>query len=141
MSKDISSVLLSIKDRYVQLILKGEKTAEVRRLFSPRKRVSRVYVYVPSPRMEVVGYFDIKLVRKMPIDELWAESGKETALSPQEFFLYFSGRKYGIAIHFDKLNLLDKSKSLRQLKKRLSKFHPPQSFIYVSQEMERTLLE
>lgn len=140
MSKDNSSVLLSIKDKYVQQILKGEKTAEVRRLFSPRRHVARVYVYVPSPRMEVVGYFDIQQVRKLPIDELWAESGKESALSQQEFYQYFSGKMTGVAIHFDNFNLLDESKGLRKLKEQLSKFHPPQSFIYVSSEMEAMFL-
>lgn len=140
MFKGDSSVLLSIKDKYVQQILKGEKTAEVRRLFSPRRHVSRVYVYVPSPRREVIGYFDIQQIRKLPIDELWAESGKESALSEQEFSQYFSGKKAGFAIHFDKLNLFDDSKSLRQLKAKFSKFHPPQSFIYVSPEMEDLFL-
>jgi predicted transcriptional regulator len=141
MPKDNTNVLLSIKDRYVQKILKGEKTAEVRRLFSPRKHVSRVYVYVPSPRMEIVGYFDIQRVHKMPIDDLWDASGKDSALSQEEFFRYFSGKDAGVAIHFDKFSLFEKSKSLKQLRSQFSKFHPPQSFIYVSPEMECSFLE
>lgn len=135
----MSNILLSIKERYVKKIITGEKTAEIRREFAPRKHVSRVYVYVPSPCMEVIGYFDIQGINRLPIDELWAASGKESALLQEEFYQYLNGKNEGVAIHFNDFNLLKNSISLRSMKALIPNFHPPQSFIYISFEIERLL--
>ena len=141
MPKNNTCVLMSIKDRYVQKILSGEKTAEIRRSFSPRKKVSRVYVYIPSPKKKIVGYFEIKEIRRMPIGELWQASGKESSLSQEEFFGYLSGKDNGTAIHFENFIVLKKTTSFRELKTQFSNFHPPQSFIYVPAEMETFILK
>lgn len=138
MTKQSSSVLLSIREQHVKKIIAGEKKAEIRKVFSS-KNISRVYVYVPSTRKEIIGYFDIKKIYNKKVNELWDISGKSSALSRDFFFTYLEGKDTGISIHFDGFIHLPESKSLRQIKKIYPKFHPPQSFIYVTPEMERFL--
>lgn len=50
-------IILSIKPKYAYLILSGEKTIEVRKVF-PKKEIERIYLYSSSPVQKVVGYID-----------------------------------------------------------------------------------
>ncbi len=135
-----SAVLLSIRDKYAQRIIEGTKKAEIRRLFSSKMNISRVYVYVPSPQKKFIGYFQVTKINKMPIDKLWKKSGKESSLTRDEFFMYFSGKDVGFSIHFDTFISFSRPKSLDFVRNNYPDFYPPQSFIYVSKRMESLLL-
>jgi len=52
------NVLLSIKPKYVDLILNGEKKYEFRRKIF-RNETNKVYVYCTSPVKKIVAYFTI----------------------------------------------------------------------------------
>lgn len=137
---DKSSILISIKQKYVDSIVRGEKRAEIRRLYPSCSSVSRVYVYVPTPTRQVVGYFDVKEVNRLPVEQLWRLSGRDSALSQEEFFEYLSGKDRGISIHFDEYTPLSHTIGLADLRILSSKFHPPQSFMYVTEVMEKLFL-
>ncbi|NKC19987.1 hypothetical protein CWC29_014315 [Pseudoalteromonas sp. S4498] len=55
-------LLLSLQPQYWQLVLSGEKKFEYRRLF--RKDAVQAYIYLSSPRKEIVGFidFDVPLI-------------------------------------------------------------------------------
>lgn len=50
------NIILSIHPEYVEKILAGEKTVELRRLL-PRQNVEKIYIYSTSPVKKIVGYF------------------------------------------------------------------------------------
>ena len=135
------SVLISIKQRYVESILSGLKRAEIRRIFPNNPDVSRVYVYVPTPKRHVVGYFDITSIERCSIDQLWKMSGHLSALTKTEFFHYLHSKETGISIHFEDFKTLQYKPSLFDLRKQYPKFHPPQSFMYVSEAMEKFFMK
>jgi predicted transcriptional regulator len=133
------SVLISIKQKYVESIISGEKKAEIRRLFPANPNISRVYVYVPTPERHIVGYFEIKEIFMLPIEELWEASGKLSALSRDEFSKYLFGKEVGTSVHFDRLTLLAHKPTLNELRKSIPSFHPPQSFMYLTDSLEKLL--
>ena len=50
--------LLSIKPKYADLILSGEKTIELRRVFNPK--ITKVYLYASSPVKRIVAVCDVR---------------------------------------------------------------------------------
>ncbi|MDO9630277.1 MAG: ASCH domain-containing protein [Humidesulfovibrio sp.] len=131
------SILISIRQKYVASIINGVKTAEIRRIFPANPNVNKVYVYVPTPKQHIVGYFDISEVVRLPVAELWSFAGRQSALSRDEFFDYLSGKDVGVSIHFGKFSTLTQQVSLAEIRAHFQNFHPPQSFIYVSVDMEK----
>ncbi len=129
------NILLSIKSPYVKKIIEGEKTVELRKIFPLEATGSRVYVYVPSPVKEVVGYFVVSSVQKLPPNKLWRRSGKAAAVSKDFFDNYFEGKQLGIAVHFEGFVAFARPTSLNELRSRIG-FYPPQSFQYVGSELE-----
>lgn len=131
------SILISIRQKYVASIISGVKTAEIRRLFPSNPDVAKVYVYVPTPKQHIVGYFDISEVVRLPVPELWSFAGQQSALHANEFFNYLSGKDVGVSIHFNKFIPFSKQVTLSEIRAHFPSFHPPQSFIYVSAGMEK----
>jgi len=135
-SMDTRNILISVKEQYAQKIKLGIKCVELRKYFPAGKEGARVYVYVPAPRKEIIGYFCIEKITRLPIDILWKADGKKSSLSEMEFFTYFTGKKHGIAIHFKKFIQLHATFSLDYIRKIHPKFCPPQSYIYLNTDIE-----
>jgi len=120
-------VLLSVKPRFAEAILAGEKTFEFRRALF-RRPVTRVIIYASSPTRKVVGEFTIGKVLFLSLDALWTSTSDGGAIDRAYFERYFEGRSQGYAL---------KVKSARRyriplcLQKDLGIKHAPQSFRYI----------
>ncbi|WP_459933999.1 hypothetical protein [Fundidesulfovibrio butyratiphilus] len=133
------NILISVKEIYVEKIRQGEKRAELRKSFPVGIEGARVYIYATSPRKRIVGYFCIDKVFRLPVNMLWTVAGSLSSLSREDFFSYFSGRGNGVSIHFDRFVPLSVEVTLEYIKKIYPKFHPPQSYVYLSRDFERTI--
>ena len=71
---------------------------------------------------------------------LWDVAGHPSSLSKDDFFAYFSGKDRGVSIHFDRFILLPNEVPLACIKIKYPRFHPPQSYIYLSKDFESVLL-
>lgn len=87
------SIILSIKPKYAEKILQGEKRYEFR-LKVPRVRVKTVYMYATAPVKQIVGMFEVHgLFRQWNRRELWEVTSKHAGISFETFAAYFSGWK------------------------------------------------
>lgn len=126
-------VLFSIRPFYVDKILEGQKTVELRRRFSEAIIGSTALIYSTSPVKAVVGSARIQCVYKLPLPKLWRNHGTAACIAKSDFNAYFAGQEYGFAIMLD---------SVKQLKSRLTAedletefgIVPPQSYRYLAQE-------
>ena len=119
-------ILLSMHKRYVDKMISGEKTFELRRRFTKRK-VNRLYIYETAPTKRVVAKANINKVHKLPLNLLWNLTKDGCGITKKEFFEYFKELDYGYAIE---LNNFNEYKN----KKHLSSFNikfPPQSFRFI----------
>ncbi len=126
-------LLLSIRPRFVNSILAGQKTFELRRR-QPRLNVKEALVYATSPRMEFVARFRIAKVTHAPLKTLWQLVGDAACVSRSEFDAYYSGLDFGTAIHISDVIELHRPVTLDQVRAVIQDFHPPQSFRYLSNE-------
>ena len=120
-------VLLSLKPRFAEAILAGEKTFEFRRALF-RHPVTSVVIYASSPTRKVVGEFTIGKVLFLGIDALWNSTRHGGGIDRDYFERYFAGRSQGYAL---KVKRARRYRLPLCLLKDLGIKHPPQSFRYL----------
>ncbi len=118
-------ILLSLQPQYWHLILSGAKKYEYRRLF--REDAVQAYIYLSSPRKEIVGFidFDSPLIR--PPAEIATLAESQSPGSRQRILDYFGDRTQAFAIPILSYELF-KPISLSELRERFN-FTAPQSYL------------
>jgi predicted transcriptional regulator len=122
--------VLSIRPTYIERILDGRKTIELRRRFPISAAPgSDILLYSTSPVQSIVAIASLESVLDLAVGWLWRKCGDAAAVTRQEFQAYFQGRARGYALHLDRIRLLDKPLHLSHLARRFG-FSPPQSYCY-----------
>lgn len=121
------NVLLSIKPKYANAILNGEKEYEFRKVIFKEKNVEKVYIYSSSPIKKIVGVFTVGGIIEDHPKRIWKKCQDKSGITKEDFFTYFNGCKKGYAIKIDNLKPM---KTPLDLKKIYPDFIPPQSFCY-----------
>lgn len=116
-------ILVSIRPRYVDMILNRTKTLEYRRTM-PKDyfNVTRMWIYETAPVKMVVACAGVSVWSGSVFDE------NRGGISRDEYDAYFMGAKYAFGIHIVELDVFK-----RPLK--LDSFgisRPPQSWMYVA---------
>lgn len=120
------NVLLSIKPKYANAILAGQKLVEFRKL-TFKKEIERVYIYSSAPEQRIIGYFTIADIVSDTPEELWKQFSSVGSISEEDFFDYFADKEIGYSIKIKSVNKFRKSKNPKDIFKN---FVPPQSYMY-----------
>ena len=129
-----STILLSIKPKYVQKIFSGEKNIELRRI-KPKKinPGSVVIVYATAPLKTIYGAFRIEGIEKLHTYEIKNQILNLACVTRKEAQEYFIGKSCGYAFYIGpRLKISNRMK--RFLFKDNSIVIPPQSFCYINIE-------
>ena len=122
--------VLSIRPTYVERILAGEKTIELRRRFpalrSPRQLA---LIYCTAPIQAIVACATLFEVETLSLTHLWRRRGQQAAVSRAEFDSYFAGREHGCALVLQEVARFTRPMHLTDLARRFD-FSPPQSYCY-----------
>ncbi|WP_152098482.1 ASCH domain-containing protein [Lacipirellula parvula] len=121
---------LSIHPKYVDAILAGEKSIELRRR-KPRISEGPALIYATSPRMELVASAWISSVTHTSLDSLWKIAKESAAVSRSDFRDYFDGLSKGTGLHLDRIQPFAKPIGLPRLREIWQGFQPPQGFRYI----------
>ena len=108
------SVLMSIRPKYAEKIMKGEKKVEFRRICFGND-IKRVYIYSSSPKKKIVGYFEVDQIIKASPAELWQRFHEMGGIDFNNYGKYFKQKDYGYAILIKKAVRLRKEISLSDL--------------------------
>ena len=120
------NVLLSIKPKYANAILAGEKLVEFRKL-TFKKEIERVYIYSSAPEQRIIGYFTIDDIVSDTPKKLWRQFSDVGSISEEDFFEYFADKKIGYSIKIKEVKRFSKSKDPKDI---FENFVPPQSYMY-----------
>ena len=133
-------VVLSLKPRFAEAILAGDKTVELRRI-EPRIVVpTRALLYAATPVRALLGTCVITSVRSADLAVLWREYGSRTALLHHEFHQYFEAVDVGTALMLTQPQQFTREIPLQDLRATPKSFRPPQSFAYVDTKTGNRLL-
>lgn len=120
------NVLLSIKPKYANAILAGQKLVEFRKLAFKRE-IERVYIYSSAPEQRIIGYFTIDDIVSDTPKKLWKQFSKVGSISEEDFFAYFADKEIGYSIKIKSVEKFTKSKNPKDI---FENFVPPQSYMY-----------
>lgn len=132
--------VLSIKPQYAVKIVEGLKKVELRRRF-PYGTVTgaRLYIYATVPVQAVIGYATIRVVERMPVEQIWHTYHDVAYISREDFEGYYHGVTCGYVLVLENAIRLKQPVTLAVLKSEL-KFTPPQSFTYADDDFRHLIL-
>jgi predicted transcriptional regulator len=128
------AVLMSIKPKYADLIFAGTKTIELRRVCPKISPGDLVLVYVSSPRMALVGGFEVAGVVSDKPQTLCKKWQPQSGVEKETFLHYFQGAAKAYGILIGRTWQFESATELKTLRRRKGGFHPPQSYRYVGSE-------
>jgi predicted transcriptional regulator len=133
-------LLLSIKPEYANKIFSGKKTIELRRMRTRLNRGDLVLVYVSSPIKALVGSFEVEGISQIEIENLpkdlnkvWKQVKDQAKISYKEFKKYYKGASVVVGIYLTNVKNYAVPIELEQLRQKIPKFHPPQSYRYLKE--------
>jgi len=134
------AVLMSIKPKYADLIFAGTKAIELRRVCPKVGPGDLVLVYVSSPRMALVGGFEVAgIVSDKPLT-LCKKWQAQSGVDKETFLHYFQGASTAYGILIGRTWQFESATELQALRRSKGGFYPPQSYRYVgSDELERLM--
>jgi predicted transcriptional regulator len=135
------ALFVSLKPRFAEMILNGEKTVEIRRVAPTIPQGARIILYASSPSMEVVGSGRIGALDSASPTALWERHRDGCGLTRSEFRSYLAGAQRAVAITLDDVRRLPRTIPLADLGRLLwAGFRPPQSWRYLPATEAATLL-
>jgi predicted transcriptional regulator len=141
MPNDDPVLFVSLKPRFAEMILSGEKTVELRRVGPTIPVGAPVILYASSPSMEVVGSGRIGALDSASPSALWDRHRADCGLTRREFRAYLAGVRRAVAITLDDVQRFPHTIPLAELNQVLwADFRPPQSWRYLDAEKGAALL-
>lgn len=143
----VNILLLSIKPEYAHKIFSGEKTVELRRVRTRLNTGDLVLIYVSSPRKALVGTFEVERISQIKLEEVprdlnkfWTQVKDKAGISSEKFEDYYRGASLVVGIFVRNVITFDAPIDLKQLRQKMPKFKPPQSYHYLT-DSERSMLQ
>ena len=122
------NVLLSIKPKYIEEIIKGKKLYEFRKIIFKHKP-NEIVIYASSPVKKIIGHFSVGEIIVDTPDNLWNNLKAQAGIDKKAFFEYFQGKTFGYALEIKNFRTLAKPIDPY---KTIPDFKPPQSFSYLN---------
>ncbi len=129
----MKSAIISIRPQYIDKILAGEKTVEIRKRPIRMAPGTLLWLYATRPYGCIAGMCTVKAVLRSHPDEIWESYSNETGISYDTFVSYVNGAEKITAITLDTIKPVDQSMTLQDIRKQIQIFHPPQFFSYIEQ--------
>jgi predicted transcriptional regulator len=125
-------MLLSIRPHFVERILDGAKTVELRRQRPAVLPGELAFIYASRPVHALVGAFIISELMEASPSALWPMIRSRCGVTRREYAEYFSGSKKAVALGIESTWLAPEPVSLEELRQRWPGFTAPQSYRYLT---------
>ncbi len=119
-------ILMSLREEYFNLILKGEKKFEYRKIY--RKTKTKSFIYISKTKKSIVGIldFDTPIIDTPENIAKMASDIKDSNYC--DMYEYLKARKMSYAMKINKIYLFDREITALEIKKAGLKFTAPQSY-------------
>ncbi|SDD60230.1 ASCH domain-containing protein [Peptococcus niger] len=122
----MSTMLLSIKPKYANVILQGKKEYEFRKKRC-RDGVTKIVFYSSSPQKQVVGEAEIKEIIEGSPTKIWEIAKHAAGITRKAFYDYYRGRHTAVAYKLKNVVVYEEPKELSDY----GISHAPQSYVYL----------
>jgi predicted transcriptional regulator len=132
----MKQIIMSIKPCYVQKIISGEKTVELRSRKLNVQNGARMWIYSTLPKGCVEVVATIQSIEYNHPDIIWARYANELAITYEDFQKYVHDNEMVSAIKLLNVTKVNNPLTLETIRSCIQKFHPPQFFSHISANME-----
>lgn len=122
----MNNALISINPKYVEMILCGEKSIEIRNRSVNLDPGTRLWIYstLPKGRLEAVARIRFVIVDCPSV--IWKQYSNKISISLKAFLSYVNGSRRVSAVFLDHVYELKPAFTLADLRSEIKGFHPPQ---------------
>ena len=124
----MTDILMSIKPPYVDMLVSGCKTVEIRKRAVRAPAGARIWIYATNPRRQVVASARLEAVAVEAPDEIWRSFGDRAGIDRREFDAYVGGARLVSALTLTEIIELDAPLCPRG---ETPAFRPPQSYAFL----------
>jgi type I restriction enzyme S subunit len=121
------NLIISIKPKFVQKILAGEKKYEFRRRIY-RQKVDKIYIYQTLPEQGIVAYFTPGEIIKDTPQNLWERFSEVSGTTEEHLLSYLHDLNEAYAIEITDLKVYDTPFIPEDIK-------APQSYKYIDYDL------
>lgn len=125
-------LLVSIKEKYVNKILSGEKTIELRKSKPKAQIGDTIVIYTTQPKKAITAIAVIKNIIVLAPTDMWVQHQSNLGVSKDEFENYYQANDKAIGIELSHVHVLDEEILLSAIKVVYPGFSPPQTFRYLN---------
>jgi predicted transcriptional regulator len=123
------NILISVRPKYLESMLSGEKRVELRRRTLRINPGTHVWIYGKAPHSAVSAVATVGGIVSARPPELWRKWGNQAGVTKQEFDAYFAETSLAWAMLLDQVYALPHVVTLAALRQYSNPFHPPQFFM------------
>ncbi len=134
----MTDILMSVKPPYVDMLISGCKTVEIRKRAVRAPAGARIWIYATSPRRQVVAFARLQGVALEAPDEIWHAFGDRVGIDRWEFDAYVGDAALVAALTLTEITELEVPLCARS---ETPAFHPPQSYAFLRDDELLAALE
>ena len=128
----MDQAIISLKPRYVDLILSGEKTVELRNRVVRMEPGTVIWIYATRPVGGIVAVAELDSVVHDTPAEIWIRYEREMCIDRDHFDSYINNRESASALILSSVTKLEQSVTLDWIRRSVSNFQPPQFYSRLS---------
>lgn len=136
----MNDIMISIHPEYVQKILSGEKTIELRRRAINIPPKTKIWIYSTRPCGKIIANALLKKIEVMSPANAWKTHQKAMCIKKESYKNYTESLDFVYLFHLINIKRMRKNISLEEMRSCCSKFHPPQFFMHLSDMNVKSLL-
>ncbi|GAA3934445.1 ASCH domain-containing protein [Chitinophaga oryziterrae] len=125
-------ILISIKSKYVDQILSGHKTIELRKAMPKATKGDMIIIYTTKPVMAVTAIAIVGNIINCTPAEMWRDYKNKIGVDKKSFNEYYKTATKAIGIELENVFKLDAEILLSAIKLINPQFSPPQTFKYLN---------
>jgi predicted transcriptional regulator len=126
--KFTTDALISIKPEYVEKIICGAKSVEIRTRQVAMPNNIRLWIYSTLPKATIQAFTFVEMVDIGAPETIWEKYSTSIGISKECFNEYVNGSKKISAIVTKKTSILPIEISLSKIRSKVSGFSPPQFY-------------
>ena len=128
----MNQAIISLKPRYVDLVLSGEKTVELRNRIVRMNSGTRIWIYATRPVCGIVALAEVaSVVHSAPMD-IWNRFEREMCIDKTCFDSYIKNRECVSALVLTSIRKLKHSVTLDWIRRSVDDFQPPQFYAHLA---------
>ena len=127
----MSQAIISLKPRYAELILSGDKTVELRNRIVRLQPGTLVWIYATRPMACIVGIAEVGAVVHAGPSEIWRRFGSDICVDRNGFESYIANRKRVSALVLASVKRLGDFVTLDRIRRSVQAFQPPRFYARV----------